>query len=221
MPTTTFAARLTTAVARVPDDMRARVTARVRARPHELADLERVVERRYGVAAAAARPAKRRPRPRGLAAELDAAVADGRILASRRAHYERLAAAKGTAAVLRILRSLSPGLDPATSAALATSADLQVAADEGPWFQPRSRAPGWNGAGPRPSRRIDWSLDGADVGDDPVVQASSGPDLAQRPFTAPPPPNLAPLGSPRANGRATLPGGRTRPGLIIDGNGPA
>ena len=211
---TTFANRLTAALARVPQDMHGRVRARVQARPHELADLERVVERRYGgVTAAAARPAKRRAKPRSLSAELDAAIRDGRIVASRRAHYERLAAKDGEAKVVKLLASLAPGLDPATRAALATPADAP-SSDE-PWMPPRrSRAPGWIGAGRRPSRRIDWSLDGADV------QASSGPDLTQPPFTAPPQPNLAPLGTPRANGHGVLPPGRSVPGTIIDGNGP-
>jgi hypothetical protein len=216
---TAFADRLTAAVARVPHDMRAKVTARVRARPHELTDLERVLDRRYGVgvAAAAARPAKRRAKPRSLAAELDAAVGDHRILASRRAHYERLAARDGEAKVVKLLASLSPGLDSQTATALhAAPADLHVAADDGPWMPPRrSPAPGWIGAGPRARRpRLE------DPVDDEPVQASIQPDLHAAPFTAPPAPNLAPLGTPRANGRATLPGGRTRPGLIIDGNGP-
>jgi hypothetical protein len=212
---TDFADRLTAAVARVPQDMRGRVRARVQARPHELSDLERVLDRRYGVgvAAAAARPAERRARPRALKAELDAAVADGRIVAARRAHYERLAAKDGKAKVVKLLASLSPGLDPATSAALiASQADHDE--NEGAWFTPRSRAPGWIGAGRRPSRRIDWDADPGDV------QASIQPDLSRPPFTAPPPPNLAPLGTPRSNGHGALPAGRSQPGRIIDGNGP-
>lgn len=213
MPTTSFTSRLTAALARVPHDMRGRVRARVRARPHELADLERVVERRYGVAARAARPTRRRAKPRGLAAELAAAIGDGRITASRRAHYEAMARKDGEAKVATLLRSLSPGLDPQTAAVLAASRDVQVA-DEGPWFTPRSRAPGWIGAGRRPSRRIDWSLD------EPVVQGSIQPDLSRPPFTAPSAPNLAPMGTPRSNGHGALPAGRSQPGRIIDGNGP-
>ena len=228
---TTFAARLTAAVARVPQDMRGRVRARVQARPAELSDLERVLDRRYGgVAAAAARPATRRAKPRALKAELDAAVADGRIVASRRAHYERLAARDGEAKVAKLLRSLAPGIDPATSAALALPADAP-SSDE-PWMTPQRRvAPGQvlnagrapelaaaePPARPRRPARIDWSLDGADV------QASSGPDLNGPDLHAPPfasshpTPNVPPLGMPRANGHGGLPAGRSRPGEIIDG----
>ena len=209
---TAFADRLTAAVARVPTDMRAKVRARVRARPHELAALEREVDRRYGVgvAAAAARPAKRRANPRALKAELDAAVADGRILASRRAHYERLAAKDGEAKVATLLRSLAPGLDPATSATLFAADDRHDAPGSNePWMRTRP-GPGWIGAGPRPSRRITWDPD--------PVTASSGPDLNGPPFASShPTPNLAPLGTPRANGHGGMPPGRSVPGLIIDG----
>ena len=203
--------------------MRGRVCARVRARPAELADLERVVERRPVIAAA--RPAKRRAKPRALAAGFDAAMADGRIVArSRRAHYERLAAARGTAAVLRILHSLSPGIGPATHALLVGSSGNSARDDDAPWMTPQrrvapgqvlsaGRAPEPAGADPtmRPGRRarIDWSLD----------IEGSGPDLTRQPFTARAAPLAPSLGYPRANGhrepRHKV--GRTPPGQIIDG----
>ena len=229
---TTFATRLTAALGRVPADMRGRVRARVRARPHELSELERVLDRRYGagVAAAAARPAKRRAKPRALKAELDAAVGDGRITASRRAHYERLAARDGEAKVAKLLRSLAPGIDPATSAALALPAEAPRS--DGPWMTPQRRgAPGQvlnagrapelaaaePPARPRRPARIDWSLDGADV------EASSGPDINGPDLHAPPfasshpAPNVPPLGMPRSNGHGRLPPGRSAPGQVIDG----
>ena len=122
--------------------MRGRVRARVQARPHELADLERVVERRYGgVRRRAARPTKRRAKPRALAAELDAAVADGRIVASRRAHYERLAREGRRGQGGQAAASPRARDRPATSAALALPADAP-SRDE-PWMTPQRRvAPG-------------------------------------------------------------------------------
>jgi hypothetical protein len=209
----TFATRLDSALSRVPPDMRDRVRARVQARPHDLAKLERAVTGRPVIAATS--PSRRlqstaRARPRTLSAELSAAVSDGRIAAGRRAHYERLAATAGEAATIRTLRSLSPGIDPATHAALAASRDA-AARDDGAWMRSRP-ARGWVGAGPRPSRRITWE---AGVrGADPVVRAS-GPELSLAPLPAP----LVPgPGHPRANGHPAQPRtGRTPPGLVIDG----
>lgn len=222
MSTTSFATRLSAALSRVPTDMRAKVSARVKARSHELADLERAVERRPVIAAA--RRTKRCAKPRTLSAELDAAVADHRIPPGRRAHYERLAAARGTAAVLRILHSLSPGIGPATHALLVGSSGNSARDDDAPWMTPQrrvapgqvlsaGRAPEPAGADPtmRPGRRarIDWSLD----------IEGSGPDLTRQPFTARAAPLAPSLGYPRANGhrepRHKV--GRTPPGQIIDG----
>jgi hypothetical protein len=184
-------------------------------------------EERAIAARAARRPTTARAAPPDFEAELDAAVADGRILATCKSRYRATARRDGEEKTIRLLRSLSPGVDPATHAVLAASRG--VGDDKGPWMTPRARvAPGQvlsagrrpdlvagdRSAGPRRRPRIDWSLDAAD---EEVVQAS-GPDLSAPPFTAPPPPLVPQPGHPRANGHGETKPKRTPPGRVIDGN---